>query len=256
MLYKYFHLWSTSFQKLVSIWLSTIWRTTMLMKLTSSSRIWNVCFLKNTSWKQLSMLLLVKLAIRRITWELLKTSSKWLERPHLSVIRSQVVNVWHLASSSWNNLTMCLFILRVFVLTSSMMMTSIGTLVSLLPQLKNTKMEKKVYYKFKMKSISKNTVTYLGFADVTSWTRSLISLGRSTSIWKPQTKVCLFSTLLQMTATKWDSSISPWKLLMSLKGLMQTLNSGKVREEQPSEYSRWCALVSRARRGWSKWFRC
>ena len=48
-----------------------------------------------------------------------------------------------------------------------MMMTSIGTSVSLLPQLKNIKMEKKVFYRFRTKSISKNTVTYLGFADVT-----------------------------------------------------------------------------------------
>ena len=48
------------------------------------------------------------------------------------------------------------------------MMTSIGISALHPPQLKNTKMEKKVYYKFKMKSISKNTVTYLGFADVTS----------------------------------------------------------------------------------------
>ena len=228
----------------------------MSMKLTSSSRIWNVYSLKNISWKQLFMQLLVKPVIRRITWELLKTSSKWLERPHQNVIRSQVVNAWHHASSSWNNSTMCLFILRVFVPTSSTMMTSIGISALHPPQLKNTKMEKKVYCRFRTRSISKNTVIYPGSADVTSWTKSLTSLGRSTSTWKPQTKVCLFSTLLQMIATKWDSSISPWKLSMSLRGLMQTLNSGKVREEQPSEYSRWCVLVSRARKGWSKWFRC
>ena len=150
-------------------------------------KIWNASFQRSTSSKLSSTQLLDKTQNRRNIWELLKTSSRWLVPLHPSVTPFQVDSAWLSASLSSSNLMMYWFILSLSGHTLSMMMISTGT--SVLPQLpqKNSRKQKKPCFKSKMRSISKTTATFHGYADATSWTSSLISPGTSTSTWRPPT---------------------------------------------------------------------
>lgn len=170
--------------KLVSILLSTTLKTKKSIKHISSLKTWNALYQRNTFLRQLYMLLLDRIQTRRSTCALLRISSKWSVHHHLNVILSQVVSAWLPASSSLSNSMILSFTWNLSDLTSWTMMISTGTSVSVHQLPVNTKMVRRLFSKFKMKSIRLTTATYLGYADVTLWTRSLIWLGRSISIWK------------------------------------------------------------------------
>ena len=184
------------------------------MRLIPWSKTWSAFFPKSTSWRRSSTLSSVRLKTRRTTCAFLRTSSKWLVLHRLNATLSLGVSAWHLVSSSSNSSTMCSSTWRVSVLTSSTTMTSIGISESHQQQRVNSKTQKKASCRFKMRSISRTIVTFLGSADATSWTKSLISLGRYTSTWKPPMKVFLCSTLSPMIATRWASSTLQWRLSM------------------------------------------
>ena len=184
------------------------------MRLTHWSKTWNAFFPKSTSWRLSSMLLSVSQQTRRTTCAFLRTSSKWSVLLLLNATLSQVASAWHLASSSSNNSTMCLSTWRVSVHTSSTMMISIGISESPRQQQVNTKTRKKASCRSKTKSTSRTIATFHGSVDATLWTRSLISLGRSTSTWKHLMKVFRFSTSSPMIVTRWASSTLQWRLSM------------------------------------------
>ena len=177
-------------------------------------RIWSASCQRNTSLKRLCTPLSANKVIRRITCESLRTSSRWLVRRLQNVTPSQVDSAWPHASSFSSNSMMCSSTLSQSDLTSSTMMTSIGTLVSHLQQQVSIKRQRKASYRCKTSATSKNIVTSLGCAAVISWTRSHILRGISTSIWKPQMRVCPYWIWSPTIATKWDNSTSRRRPLM------------------------------------------
>ena len=138
------------------------------------SRIWSASCQRNTSLKRLCTPLSANKVIRRITCESLRTSSRWLVRRLQNVTPSQVDSAWPHASSFSSNSMMCSSTLSQSDLTSSTMMTSIGTLVSHLQQQVSIKRQRKASYRCKTSATSKNIVTSLGCAAVISWTRNCI----------------------------------------------------------------------------------
>ncbi len=82
------------------------------------------------------------------------------------MILFQEDNAWHLASSFLNSSMMCWYISNQLDLISSMMMISIGTSVLLQHQLVITKMQKKDFFKFKMKNTRMTTAILAGYVDV------------------------------------------------------------------------------------------
>jgi len=86
----------------------------------------------------------------------------------LSVVQFQEDNAWPNASLFFSHLMMCWFILNPLDHTSSMMMISTGTLVLLLPQPKNLKKLKRLFYKFIMKKAKQITFISHGYAGAIS----------------------------------------------------------------------------------------
>ena len=204
------------------------------MRLISLSKTWNVYCQRSTSWRLLFTQSSVSSLTRKTTCALLRTSSKWSEPPLQNVIRSLVVSAWLAVSSFSSSSMMSWSTSNLSDHTSSMRRTSTGTMVLLVRQLVNIRKLKKGSCRSKMSAIRPTTATFHGSVAATLWTRSLTLLGISTSIWRPQTRVYHSSILLQMTATGWASSTSPWRHSMSWSASMPTLNSGKVSVELQS----------------------
>lgn len=173
---------------------------------------------------------LVKLQIKKSIWGSLKTSFKWSVHPLQNVIRFLAVNAWRHVFLFSNNLTMSLFTSEASDRTSSTMMTSIGTLESLLLQLEITKMQRMAFFRFKTRRASKTIATCHGYAESTSWTKNLTWLGKSTSIWRHQTRAYPCWIWSQMTVTRWVSSTTQSRLSMFSRDSMPTLSFGKVSE--------------------------
>ena len=203
------------------------------------SKTWNASYQKSISLKLLFTPSLAKTLSKRNILESHKISSRWSEPHHPSAIQFQEDNAWPNASSFLSSMTMSLFTWSLLDHISSMMMTSTGTSV-LHPQLqKSSKKLRKLCYKFKMKNISKITFIYHGFVDAISWTLNLISHGKSTSIWKLQTSHSNYLIWLPMIAIRWGNSTIPSKHSMFWKDLIQTPNSGKVKEVPQLVFSKW-----------------
>ena len=185
------------------------------------------------------MLSLAKTMNKRTTCVLPRTSSRWLVHLHLNATPFPVVNAWLSASSSLSSLMMYLSTWEVSVPTSSTMMTSPGTSVLPLLAPKNIKKLRNNYFKFKMRNINKITAISHGCAAAISWTSSLISLGKSTSTWRPQTSHWIYSTLSQTTATRWASSTTPSRPSTFLRSLTLIQSSGKESVEPLLVSSRW-----------------
>jgi len=208
-------------------------------KLTISSRIWNAWCQRNIFWKQLFMQWLGKIRSRRIICVLLKTFSKWWVHHHLNAIQSRVDSAWLNASLFSSSLMTCLCTSSQFGHISLMMMTSIGTSESLLLRPRNLKKLKKLFFKFRMNRTSRISAISLGCAAAISWILSRILHGRFIFIWRLQTSLWIFSISLPMIATRWGNFTIPSKHSMFLRDLTQTPSSGKEREVQPLEYSKW-----------------